>query len=187
MLDDPDITGAGQSSAELPGVQGGVLAETLAGHLVREIMVRGSQGGPLAPLADQLNHDVTHLEGKRLEGMLAQLAKQVTALAQAGGPKTPRKPTRLAPRPVFLAGREELLAELGNRMAGDEGARPRVVALYGLAARQDQRRAGVRHGQLGGVGVAWQLRAEDPAVLAAGFGELAACCRTLRISVVASL
>jgi hypothetical protein len=46
--------------------------------------------------------------------MLARLADQVTALAQAGsGPKTPRKPMRLAPRPVFLAGREELLAELG--------------------------------------------------------------------------
>ena len=175
VLDDPDITGAGQSSAELPGVQGGVLAETLAGHLVREIMVRGSQGGPLAPLADQLNHDVTHLEGKRLEGMLAQLAKQVTALAQAGGPKTPRKPTRLAPRPVFLAGREELLAELGNRMAGDEGARPRVVALYGLGgAGKTSVALEYAHRQLGGVGVAWQLRAEDPAVLAAGFGELAA-------------
>ena len=30
VLDDPDITGAGQSSAELLGVQSGVLAETLA-------------------------------------------------------------------------------------------------------------------------------------------------------------
>ena len=28
-------------------------AETLAGHLVREIMARGAGGGPLAPLADQ--------------------------------------------------------------------------------------------------------------------------------------
>ena len=114
VLDDPDITGTGQSSAELLGVPGGVLAETLAGHLVREIMVRGSPGGPLAPLADQLNHDVTHLQGQRLEGMLAQLVGQVMALAQAGsGPKAPRKPVRLAPRPAFLAGREELLAETG--------------------------------------------------------------------------
>ena len=141
-----------------------MLAETLAGHLVREIMVRGSQGGPLAPLADQLNHDVTHLQGQRLEGMLAQLADQVTALAQAGsGPKAPRKPVRLAPRPVFLAGREELLAELGNRLAGDEGAGPRMVALYGLGgAGKTSVALEYAHRQLGEVGVAWQLRRRGP-------------------------
>ena len=118
VLDDPDLTGTGQSSAELLGVPGGVLAETLAGHLVREIMVRGSGGGPLAPLADQLNHDVTHLQGQRLEGMLAQLARQVTALARADGGAEARKPVRLPPRPAFLAGREELLAELDARLRG---------------------------------------------------------------------
>ena len=176
VLDHPDTTGTGQSSAQLPGVPGGMLAETLAGNLVREIMVRGSQGGPLAPLADQLNHDVTHLQGQRLEGMLAQLADQVTALAQAGsGPKPPRKPMRLAPRPVFLAGREELLAELGNRLAGDEGAVPRMAALYGLGgAGKTSVALEYAHRQLGKVGVAWQLPAENPTVLAAGFGELAA-------------
>jgi Tetratricopeptide repeat len=176
VLDHPDITGTGQSSAQLAGVPGGMLAETLARNLVREIMVRGSRGGPLAPLADQLNHDVTHLQGQRLEGILARLAGQVTALARAGGgPKAPRKPVRLAPRPVFLAGREELLAELANRMAGDEGAGPRVVALYGLGgAGKTSVALEYAHRQLGGVGLAWQLAAEDPAVLAAGFGELAA-------------
>ncbi len=49
ILDHPDTTGTGQSSAQLPGVPGGMLAETLAGNLVREIIVCGSQGGPLAP------------------------------------------------------------------------------------------------------------------------------------------
>ena len=91
-----------------------MLAETLAGHLVQEIMLRGSGGGPLAPLADQLNHDVTHLQGQRIEGMLAQLVDQVTALAGAGSAAVvPGKPVRLPPRPAFLAGREELLAERG--------------------------------------------------------------------------
>ncbi len=176
VLDRPDTAGAGQSSADLPGMQGGVLAETLAGNLVREIMVRGSRGGPLAPLADQLNHDVTHLQGRRLEGILARLADQVTALARAGsGPKPPRKPVRLAPRPVFLAGREELLDELANRLAGDEGAGPRMVALYGLGgAGKTSVALEYAHRQLGNVGVAWQVPAENPTVLAAGFGELAA-------------
>jgi hypothetical protein len=50
-LDDPSLTGTGASSAEVLRVPVEVLAERLAGHLVREIMVRGSRGGPLAPLA----------------------------------------------------------------------------------------------------------------------------------------
>jgi Tetratricopeptide repeat len=174
--EDPAATGTGQSVMGLLGVSAGVLAETLAGHLVHEITVRGAQGGPLTPLADQLNHDMTHLQGQRLEGMLAQVVSLVTDLARAGrGPQVPGKPVRLAPRPVFLAGREELLAELANRMAGDEGAGPRMVALYGLGgAGKTSVALEYAHRQLGEVGVAWQLGAEDPAVLANGFGELAA-------------
>ena len=90
MLDDAGRTGTGQSSAEVLGVPGAVLAEKLTGHLVREIMLRGSGGGPLTPLADQLNHDLTHLQGQRVEGMLARLvALGITApapSADAGGP-----------------------------------------------------------------------------------------------------
>jgi hypothetical protein len=37
-----------------------------------------------------------------------------------------RRVLRLAPRPVFLAGREELLAELDARLAGDDDAGPQV-------------------------------------------------------------
>jgi hypothetical protein len=68
VLDD-----AGQSAVSLPGVPVSDVAAKLTGHLVREIQVRGSRGGPLADLADQLNHDLTHLQGQRLEGMLAQV------------------------------------------------------------------------------------------------------------------
>jgi hypothetical protein len=78
VLDDASQTGTGQSSAEILGVPGAVLAEKLTGYLVQTIMVRGSEGGPLAPLADQLNHDLTRLQGQRIEGMLAQLVTVVT-------------------------------------------------------------------------------------------------------------
>ena len=176
VLDDPEITGTGQSSAELLGVQGGVLAETLAGHLVREIMVRGSRGGPLAPLADQLNHEVTHLQGRRLEGMLAQLVGQVMALTQASvGPQVPRKPVRLPPRPTFLAGREELLAQVGTRLMTGDDPGPRLVALHGLGgAGKTSVAVAYAYRHLAEVGVAWHFPAEDVTVLAAGFGELAA-------------
>ena len=57
----------------LLGIPVSAVAAKLTGHLVRQILIRGSQPGPLTPLADQLNHDLTHLEGQRLEGMLAQV------------------------------------------------------------------------------------------------------------------
>jgi Tetratricopeptide repeat len=174
VLDDAAVTGTGQSSAEVLGVPGNVLAQTLAGHLVREIMVRGSGGGPLAPLAGQLNHDVTHLQGQRLEGKLAQLADQVT-LAQAGSATVASQPVRLLPRPALLAGREELLAGLDDRLTGAGAERPQVVALCGLGGVGKTSVAlEYAHRHLAEVGVAWQFACEDPAVLAAGFGELAA-------------
>jgi len=45
VLDDAGLTGTWQSSADVLGVPGAVLAEALTGHLVREIIVRGSGGG----------------------------------------------------------------------------------------------------------------------------------------------
>ena len=175
VLDDAAVTGTGQSSAEVLGVPGSVLAQTLAGHLVREIMVRGSGGGPLAPLADQLNHDVTHLQGQRLEGMLAQLADRVKVLAAAGSATVASQPVRLLPRPTLLAGREELLADLDARLTGAGAEGPRMVVLSGLGgAGKTSVALEYAHRHLTGVGVAWQFAAEDPTVLAAGFAELAA-------------
>ena len=92
VLDDAGLTGTGQSSAEVLGVSGAVLADRLTGHLVREIMLRGSRGGPLTPLAGQLNHDLTHLQvrrveaqGQRVESILTQLAGEIRAtLARPG-------------------------------------------------------------------------------------------------------
>ena len=74
MLDDAGLTGTGQSSADVLGVPGTVLADRLTGHLVREIIVRGSGGGPLTPLASQFNHELTRLQ---IGGMLARLTGEV--------------------------------------------------------------------------------------------------------------
>ena len=81
----------------------------------------------------------------------------------------------LAPRPPFLAGREELLAELDTRLSGGDGPGLRMVALCGLGgAGKTSVAVEYAHRHLGEVGVAWQFSAEDPTVLAAGFAELAA-------------
>ena len=83
---------------------------------------------------------------------------------------------RLAPRPVFLVGREGLLAELDARLTSGQGrSGPRVVALCGLGgAGKTSVAVEYAHRHLAEVAVCWQFPAEDPAVLAAEFAVLAA-------------
>ena len=110
VLDDPGLTGTGQSSAAVLGVPGTVLADRLTGHLMREIMLRGSRGGPLTPLAGQLNHDLTHLQvqrveaqGQRVEGILARLADEARdALARPGGGAAAGRPLDKVTAPFAL-------------------------------------------------------------------------------------
>jgi len=81
----------------------------------------------------------------------------------------------LLPQPVFLAGREELLAELDARLTGGAGAGPQIVVLHGLGGAGKTSVAleyAYRH--LAEVSVAWQFAADSQAVLAAGFAELVA-------------
>jgi Domain of unknown function (DUF4062)/Tetratricopeptide repeat len=109
-----------------------------------------------------------------VQGELEMLAK-VGKLDQRPPGRAAGRALRLAPRPVFLAGREELLAELDARLSAGDGAGPRVVALSGMGgAGKTSVALEYAHRHLGEVGVAWQFPAEDGAVLAAGFGELAA-------------
>lgn len=127
VLDDPALTGTGQSSAQLLGVPASELAEALADHLVREIMVRGSGGGPLAPLADQLNHDRTYLQQVQGFVELADLVKAgqlAVDAGQAGG---------AAATVGVPSGPRGLLADVDARLTGGQRSGPRVVA---VAARR---------------------------------------------------
>jgi Tetratricopeptide repeat len=84
-------------------------------------------------------------------------------------------PVSLPPRPTLLAGREELLAGLNAQLTAGPGAGPRVVALYGLGgAGKTSVAVEYAHRHLAEVGLAWQFRAEDPALLLAEFARLAA-------------
>jgi hypothetical protein len=109
----------------------------------------------------------------RLETLLFQA---LTTLQQApGGDSQAGVAVRLAPRPVYLAGREDLLEDLDARLAVGRAAGPGVVVLYGLGgAGKTSVAVEYAHRQAAGLGVVWQLPAEDPAGLAAGFAELAA-------------
>ena len=95
---------------------------------------------------------------------------------------TPRRPelaglpVRLAPRPVALAGREGLLADLDACLAGTQRqSGPSLVALCGLGgAGKTSVAVEYAHRHLAEVGLCWQFAAEDPAVLVVEFGVLAA-------------
>ena len=137
----------------------------------------------LSAFRDEVARQVRAAEFSDLKGLIqglstgiqGELDKRAKRDEGQAGPVTAGRALRLAPRPAFLAGREELLARLDARLTGDEGAGPRLVALCGLGgAGKTSLAVEYAHRHLGGVAVAWQLPAEDPAVLAAGFGELAA-------------
>ena len=146
VLDDAGLTGAGQSSAAVLGVSGMVLAEKLTGHLVREVWAGAARGGPLAPLASQLNHEVTHLRLERLEGTVERLPEDTAwrlagelqnALAglEAGKTAVPVAGQRLVVgdvphEPPAYQLRNDLLAEL--ELGAGPGHVSVVCALTGL-------------------------------------------------------
>ena len=115
-----------------------------------------------------------------LQGLIQGLSTGfLTALEKlgprAGGPRAGGPVLRLPPQVSFLAGQEELLADLDDQLAEREGAGPRVVALIGLGgAGKTSVAVEYAHRHLGELGVAWQLPAEAATVLAAGFSGLLA-------------
>ena len=175
FLDDADLTGTWQSSAEVLGVTGTVLADRLTVHLVREIMLRGSRGGPLTPLADQLNHDLTHLQvrrvevqGQRVESMLARLADQVQdALVRPRSGAAAGRPLNKVTDPFALE---------VHRPVQPEGPQPGLPELPAYVPREHDRALGslMRAAAEGSSGIA---------VLVGGSstGKTRACWEALRL------
>jgi len=104
ILDDSSLTGTGQSSADVLDVPAAELAKKLTRHLVREIVIRGAQGGPLFPLASQLNDDVTHLQGQRLEDMVGRLASDLREALARLDRQGVRQVAEVVARPNEVAG-----------------------------------------------------------------------------------
>ena len=84
-LDESGLTGPGRSLVDALGVSAVALADDLTGHLVPGIVTCAARGGPLAPLAAQLNHDKSHLQGRRMQDVLGRLGNKVReTLARLG-------------------------------------------------------------------------------------------------------
>jgi tetratricopeptide (TPR) repeat protein len=138
-LDDLGSTGTRHSPADVPDVPVTLLADKLTSHLVREIVLRGARGGPLFPLASQLNDDITHLQGLRVEGKVDRLDDRLVELlarletAHAGA-AAPLALAQLPPLVGRFTGRDDELAVLAGLLDPAGSAGPVVVsAVAGLA------------------------------------------------------
>ncbi len=117
-------------------------------------------------------------------GGVAAGVMHASAIAGMGGtaigrmnyqrPQIASQPVSLAPRPVFLTGREELLGELDMRLSGGGDGGPRIIALCGLGgAGKTSVAVEYAYRHLAETGLVWQVPAEDPTVIVAEFARLA--------------
>jgi tetratricopeptide (TPR) repeat protein len=133
-LDDASLTGTAQSSADVLGVGVTELAEKLTANLLREIMASGSGGGPLAPLASQLNHDRTHLQGQHLTGMVSEVLDALARLDDTRAAPAPTALEQLPPEVTGFTARADEMARLAGLLDPASTAEPGVVsAVAGLA------------------------------------------------------
>ena len=134
VWDDTGPAAPGRAPAEVVEVPGPGLAGRLTAHLLREIVARGARGGPLFPLASQLNDDVTHLQGQRLEGMVGDVLSRLARLDVARSAAAPTALAQLPPEVTGFTGRDDELAVLAGLLDPDATGGPVLVsAVAGLA------------------------------------------------------
>jgi hypothetical protein len=117
VLEDPALTGTGQSWAEAAAVPAAAIAPRLTAHLLSEIVSGAAHGGPLFPLAAQLNADVIQLQGQQTHDTLHQLGAEILeAIARVGHqPRDVGLPSELdRPAVAFLVNFETYLDHAGD-------------------------------------------------------------------------
>ena len=175
VVDDTGPAAPGQAPAEVREVPGTVLAERLTGHLLREIVARGARGGPLFPLASQLNDDVTHLQGRQLKGMVGEVLEVLARLDVARSVAAPTALAQLPPEVTGFTGRDAELAVLAGLLDPAGAAGPVLVsAVAGLAGVGKTTlaiaagHAAVRRGWFGGGVLVLDLHGYDEAAVEPG-------------------
>jgi hypothetical protein len=129
-LDDPDLTATVKCLTGMGDVSAAIVSQKLTAHLLRETVARGSRGGSLEPLANQLNHDRTYLylQDLRIDDKLLEILALLGATRAAAAPMvlpaywaTLREFGRaLHQRMPKLLGRERDLMEIAAFATGDE-------------------------------------------------------------------
>jgi hypothetical protein len=131
------MTGVGQSAADSLEVSTVELTEKLYGHLRQQIVFRGSRGGPLEPLANELNHETTHSKLEQNADAIRQVAAAIDAgFARQDADRTTRRPG--PPAIVNVAVHiEQLLAALS--LGEHDEAERRMNRLFLPLCHEDQR------------------------------------------------
>jgi hypothetical protein len=154
-LGDTSLTGIGRSSAELLGVPITALAEMLTRSLLREVAIRGASGGSLAPLANQLSHDETHVLGRRIEDKVDRRVDEVLGVLARLENVMLASPAAVRTLPADLASFTGRRADLERLMRAlpdpaDGGGVVRIDAIdgmtgVGVAALSDDTGDGLAH------------------------------------------
>ena len=175
VLGETGPAGPGLAAAEVGEVPGPALAERLTAHLLREIAARGARGGPLFPLASQLNDDVTHLQGRQLKGMVGEVLEVLARLDVARSVAAPTALAQLPPEVTGFTGRDAELAVLAGLLDPAGAAGPVLVsAVAGLAGVGKTTlaiaagHAAVRRGWFGGGVLVLDLHGYDEAAVEPG-------------------
>ena len=142
---------------------------------IPDVRLSDLQDPARAPLVlgfrDQVAGQVRPAEFSDLQGLIQglstgiqnELDKRDKRDERQADPVAAGRALRLAPRPAFLAVREDLLTELEARLAGDDGAGPRIVALCGLGgAGKTSVAIEYAHRHLARGGVAWPRLCRRP-------------------------
>lgn len=131
VLEDVHLTGTERSSAAVLDISVPALAETLNAQLLQELLARGARGGPLTPLASQLNHDRTHLQ-------VARLAAEVKASQDKGAQVkrvdvskgcVPRPERRVGPERSSRARRRSLSPPRQSDLGQSDLAAGRIISI----------------------------------------------------------
>jgi len=148
-------------------VDADLLTEAITRKIGEGIQLNAARGGPL-------HQSPTCFVHERLVGTTDRIASLLSSeLSQPRSAATLNRVVRLAPRASPLAGREQLLADVRERLSGGAARWPLVVALYGLGgAGKTSVALEHAHAHLDEYGVVWQFAADDQATLTAGFAEL---------------
>jgi hypothetical protein len=139
VLDDVDHTETGSSPSDVLGVSADVLTDHLVNNLLWEILIRGSRGGALFPLASQINHDATQLRVGQLDSALHEVGGEILgSLAKLQSASSGEQQDADSSADAVL--RVEQLLE-GLELGDHEAAERRVNRLFLHLSRAQQRAA----------------------------------------------